>query len=201
MSRRRCSKSATALAIWETGLYLSTGAVAQRSGSRHRLTAPYEALKTSDGFLVVGVNSQRLWDRLCDALGAPALAGDAAFREPSLRIANRDALQARLEEILASDTTTNWVARISGKGVPCGPINDIAAALADPQLAARDFLVDVGERRFPRAPLTLSQTPVSVTRGPAGIGEHSREVFLESGFDGIAFDRLVESEIIRESNA
>jgi formyl-CoA transferase len=194
-------ESATALAIWETGLYLSTGAVAQRSGSRHRLTAPYEALKTSDGFLVVGVNSQRLWDRLCDALGAPALAGDAAFREPSLRIANRDALQARLEEILASDTTTNWVARISGKGVPCGPINDIAAALADPQLAARDFLVDVGERRFPRAPLTLSQTPVSVTRGPAGIGEHSREVFLESGFDGIAFDRLVESGIIRESNA
>lgn len=183
-------ESALAYTMWETGMALTTGVVAERAGTRHRLAAPYEALKTQDGYLVVGVNNQKLWKRFCDAIGHSGLAEDAEFAEPHLRVANRDALQARLESILAKDKTADWVERITALGVPCGPINSIKDALDDPHVKARGFLADVDGRQFPRTPITLSRTPVSLKRGPAAIGEHTREVLLQAGYSGEAIDDL-----------
>jgi crotonobetainyl-CoA:carnitine CoA-transferase CaiB-like acyl-CoA transferase len=153
-------ESALAYTIWETGLYLTNGEVAQPQGSRHRLAAPYEALKTGDGFIVVGVNNQRLCER----------------------VVNRDALQDRLEALLAADTTAGWVERLLAKGVPCGPINTIAEALADPQIQARGLLAQIDGRQFIRAPMKMSRTPVNIRRGVPELGEHSREVLAQAGF-------------------
>ena len=191
-------EAAAAYTVWESGMFLTTGTVAKRNGSRHRLAAPYEALKTEDGYLVVGVSNQKLWGRLCEALDQPGLADDPNFKRPSLRLTNRDALQAKLESVLARNTTAYWVEKIAGKGVPCGPINDIGQALSDPQLTDRKFLAEVDERRFPRTPLTLSKTPVAVSRGPAMLGQHTREVLAAAGFDADAIDRLVQSGIVSE---
>ncbi|HEY2052237.1 MAG TPA: CoA transferase [Caulobacteraceae bacterium] len=174
-------EAAMAHTVWEAGAALTMGQVARPNGSRHRLTAPYEALKTNDGFLVVGVNNQRLWGRLCEVLGDPQLEHDPAFASPQARLANRDTLQARLEAILAGDTTEAWVSRISARGVPCGPVNRIDEALADPHLAARGYLAEVAGRRFPRTPLGFSDTPVAVVRGPPRVGEHTREVLAAAG--------------------
>ena len=92
-------ESAMAATIWETGRYLASGELPVRTGTRHRLAAPYEALKTADGHMVVGVNSQRLWRRFCEALGDTALADEAGFDTTGGRMKNRDALQARIEAI------------------------------------------------------------------------------------------------------
>jgi crotonobetainyl-CoA:carnitine CoA-transferase CaiB-like acyl-CoA transferase len=194
-------ESAMAYTVWESGQFLTTGTVAKPAGSRHRLAAPYEALKTGDGFLVVGVSNQKLWNRLCEALGDPELAKEQEFELPHLRLTNRDALQIRLEKILARDTTAHWVEKIAAQGVPCGPINDISQALADPQLAQRGFLVQVGKRRFPRTPLTFSKTPVSLNRGPARVGEHTRQVLTESGFDSETINQLFQDGAISEPEA
>jgi formyl-CoA transferase len=183
-------ETALACTVWETGMNLTTGAVAQPAGSRHRLAAPYEALKTADGFLVVGVTTNRLWERFCDALGDDSLASDPRFDAPHKRVEAREGLQAQLEAILATDTTDVWVARILAKGVPCGPLNTIDKALADPQIAARGMLVEVDGRRFTRTPLTLSKTPVSLRRGPAAIGQHTREVLAEAGRSDAEISRL-----------
>jgi len=183
-------ESAMAHTVWEAGAALTMGQIARPNGSRHRLTAPYEALKTADGFLVVGVNSPKLWGRLCEALGEPQLEQHPDFASPQLRLANRDTLQARLEEILARDTTAAWVATISAKGVPCGPVNRIDEALADPHLAARGYLADVEGRRFPRTPIGFSQTPVAVVRAPPRVGEHTREVLAEAGLAPEAIEEL-----------
>ncbi|MBV8684420.1 MAG: CoA transferase, partial [Caulobacteraceae bacterium] len=183
-------ESAMAHTVWEAGAALTMGQIARPNGSRHKLTAPYEALKTADGFLVVGVNSPKLWGRLCEALGEPQLEQHPDFASPQLRLANRDALQARLEEILARDTTAAWVATISAKGVPCGPVNRIDEALADPHLAARGYLADVEGRRFPRTPIGFSQTPVAVVRAPPRVGEHTREVLAEAGLAPEAIEEL-----------
>lgn len=174
-------ESALAYTVWETGLYLTTGAVARPSGSRHRLASPYEALKTADGFMVVGVNSNRLWERFCAALDDPTLATDPRFKLPHTRVENRDALQDAIEAVLTKATTKEWVERILAHGVPCGPLNTIDQALHDPQIAARGLLAEVGGRRFTRTPLTMSRTPVALNRGPARIGEHTREVLSEAG--------------------
>jgi formyl-CoA transferase len=92
-------ESALAYTVWETGKYLRNGEVAVPAGSRHRLAAPYEALKTKDGYMVVGVNSQRLWSKLCKALGDPELEHDPRFAKKYPRVDNRNALQERLESI------------------------------------------------------------------------------------------------------
>jgi len=183
-------ESALGYAVWETGLYLTTGEVAVPRGSRHRLAAPYEALKTADGFMVVGVTNQRLWERFCGAIAAPELMDEPAWATPAARVANRDALEARLEALLTARTTAEWMQRLLAEGVPCGPINSIAEAVEDPHIAARGLIAEVDGRRFTRAPVKLSETPVALTRGPAAVGEHTRQVLAEAGYDGAAIEAL-----------
>ena len=184
-------ESALAYTIWETGKYLTTGEVAVRTGTRHRLAAPYEALKTADGHMVVGVNSQRLWRRFCEALGEPGLADEDGFNSTGGRVANRDALQARIEGVLAGDTTAGWLVKLEAKHVPAGPLNNIAQAWDDPQIKARGLLAEVGGRRFVRTPIKLHDTPVALTRGPAEVGEHTREVLAEGGWSDAEIEALI----------
>jgi formyl-CoA transferase len=184
-------ESAMAATIWETGRYLTSGELPTRTGTRHRLAAPYEALKTADGHMVVGVNSQRLWKRFCEALGEPGLAAEAGFDSPAARMQNRDALQARLEAILALDTSANWVLKLEAVGVPAGPLNNLAQAWDDPQIKARGLLAEADGRRFVRTPIKLHDTPVELIRGPAEVGEHTREVLAQAGFSNAEIDALV----------
>ena len=189
-------ESAMAYTVWETGLHLTTGAIATPNGSRHRLAAPYEALKTGDGFIVVGVNSNRLWERLCTALGDETLYEDPRFASAARRVENRDELQDRLEHILADDATDVWVSRLLAAGVPCGPLNTIDTALGDPHVAAREFLVEVDGRRFPRTPLVLSGTPVAIHRGAPRLGADTHDVLTAAGFTDDEVASLVARNVI-----
>lgn len=189
-------ESALAYTMWETCLFLDTGQIAKRSGTRHRISAPYEALKTKDGHVVVGVSGQKLWRRFCEALDAGELVNDPRFADPQLRLENRDALQEALETVLARDTSHNWVKTISEIGVPCGPINNVKQALSDPQVVAREYLVEVEGRKFPRAPLTLSKTPVKIRRGPSKIGADTQEVLSEAGFSSAQIEQLSSEKVI-----
>jgi formyl-CoA transferase len=189
-------ESALGYAIWETGLYLATGEVAKPRGSRHRLAAPYEALKTADGYVAVGVTTQRLWSKFCKALGADGLETAPHFATPADRIANRDLLQERLEALLETHSTAHWMERFLAQGVPCGPVNTIAQAVNDPQIAARGLLVEVDGRRFTRAPIMLSETPATVKTGAAAVGQHTREVLRECGFSDRIIDELAASRTI-----
>ncbi len=184
-------ESALAYTIWESGLFLTTGEIAHRKGTRHRLAAPYEALKTADGHMVVGVNNQRLWLRFCEALGEPGLAAEEGFDRPNRRVKNRDALQARLEGVLARDTTSNWMAKLEAVGVPAGPLNTIAEAWDDPQVRARGLLAEVAGRKFVRTPIKLHETPVTLRSGPAEVGQHTREVLVEAGFASDEIEALI----------
>ncbi|HWZ42628.1 MAG TPA: CoA transferase [Candidatus Saccharimonadales bacterium] len=185
-------ESALGYAVWETGLYLTTGEIAAPRGSRHRLAAPYEALKTADGYIVVGVTNQKLWAKFCRAIETPSLETEAQFATPDDRINNRDALQMRIEAVLVQRPSAYWIDRLLSEGVPSGPINTIAQAVEDPHVAARGLLAEVEGRRFTRAPVTMSETPVTIKRGPARVGQHTREVMREAGFLDADVDRLVE---------
>jgi crotonobetainyl-CoA:carnitine CoA-transferase CaiB-like acyl-CoA transferase len=141
--------------------------------------------------MVVGVNNQRLWVRFCEAVGEPAMAEEEGFDRPNRRVKNRDALQARIEAILATDTTENWMAKLEAKGVPSGPLNTIAQAWDDPQIQARKLLAEVEGRRFVRTPIKLHDTPVRLRSGPAEVGQHTREVLFEAGFTPDEIEALI----------
>jgi crotonobetainyl-CoA:carnitine CoA-transferase CaiB-like acyl-CoA transferase len=183
-------ESAMAYTIWETGLFLTTGEVAKPMGSRHRLSSPYEALKTADGYIVVGVNNQRLWERFCEALGAPELLADPDYADGRLRVLNRVTLAERIEALLAADGADAWLARFEAAGVPAGPINTLDKALSDPHVAARGLLQEVDGRRFVRAPITFSKTPVRLKNGPPPLGGDTRAVLGEAGFSGEEIEAL-----------
>jgi crotonobetainyl-CoA:carnitine CoA-transferase CaiB-like acyl-CoA transferase len=113
-------EGALALSIWETAELWATGRVPEPLGSAHRLTAPYQALRTRDGHITVGGNNERLWERLCAALGREDLLEDARFAGNDARMENRRELEAELEAGLAERDAGDWVQALLEAGVPCG---------------------------------------------------------------------------------
>ena len=129
---------------------------------------------------------------------ARELENDPLFAKKYVRLENRNALAQRLESILSHATTEDWIKRLLAEGVPCGRMNTIAEALRDPQVEARGMLVEVEGRKFARAPMTMSKTPVAVSRGPARIGQHTREVLSSAGLSDAEIDALAAQGILRD---
>jgi crotonobetainyl-CoA:carnitine CoA-transferase CaiB-like acyl-CoA transferase len=180
-------EGALALSIWESAELWATGRVPEPLGSAHRLLAPYQALRTADGHITVGGNNQRLWERLCGAVGRPELVDDPRFATNDDRMANRAALAAALETALADRPTEDWVALLGEAGVPCGPIHDYRQVFEDPHTRTRAMEVRVthpveGEMSALGIPAKLSETPGAVRRPAPLLGEHTDEVLREAGF-------------------
>jgi formyl-CoA transferase len=174
-------EGAFALSIWETAQLWSTGETPQPLGSAHRISAPYQALRTRDGHLVVGGNNQKLWERLCGVLERPELFADPRFADNAARMAHRPELVAELESALAARDTDTWVSALLEAGVPAGPIHDYAQAVADPHTRARDMVVEMehpeaGTVRGIGIPVKLSATPGSIRRPAPLLGQHDEEV-------------------------
>jgi crotonobetainyl-CoA:carnitine CoA-transferase CaiB-like acyl-CoA transferase/enoyl-CoA hydratase/carnithine racemase len=180
-------EAAVALSVWESTEFWSTGQAPQALGSAHRMSAPYQALATRDGFITVGANNERLWQRLCRALDTEELADDPRFARNDDRMAHRAALVVELERRLAADDTAAWVERLLAAGVPAGPIQDYQQVLEeDPHVRARGMVTTVehpveGPVPVLSSPLRLSRTPTSVRTPPPLLGQHNEEVLVVSG--------------------
>ena len=180
-------EGALALSIWETAELWATGRVPDKLGSAHRLTAPYQALRTADGHITVGGNTQALFQRLCDVLGVPQLVEDTRFATNDDRMANVSELVAELESALAARTTDEWIAALVEGGVPCGPIHDYAEVFADEHTRAREMEVTLehpveGTIRALGIPVKLSDTPGGVRRPAPLLGQHNEEILRDAGF-------------------
>ncbi len=181
---------------WQSAIALATGDSPPAMGSAHPLNAPYQAFQTADGWINVGAANQANWLKLLDALEAPAIAHDARFAEPRLRMENLDALVAALTPVFASRPTADWLGRLERAGVPAGPILDIMGMLRDPQTVARGMVVRVPHARLGEVetlgpPVKFSETAATVRRGAPVLGQHTREVLAEYGYSADDIDRLV----------
>lgn len=183
-------EAALAYTVWEAGKNLTTGEIAQPAGSRHRLASPYEAFRTSDGYIVTGVNSQRLWEKFCRAIGRMDLFEDVRFSKKYTRLDNREALRDIIERVLATGTTAEWIERFLAQGVPCGPVNTIQEALQDPQVIARGMIAEAEGVKYPRTPIVMNGSPVELKRKAPRIGQHTREVLSAEGLSNDEIDTL-----------
>ncbi|WP_459644379.1 CaiB/BaiF CoA transferase family protein [Kineococcus sp. NUM-3379] len=178
-------ESALALAVWESTEWWDTGLVPQKLGSANRMSAPYQALATRDGYVTVGANNDRLWRRLCGALELGHLPDDPRFATNVGRMAHRGELEAVLEERLAARGTAEWVEVLLAAGVPAGPIQDYRQVLEeDPHVRARGMVTSVehpveGTVPVLASPLRLSASPPVVRRPPPLLGQHTEEVLGE----------------------
>ena len=188
-------EGALALSIWESAELWATGRTPEPLGSAHRLTAPYQALRTRDGHITVGANNQRLWERLCAAIGRDELVSDPRFATNEARMEHRPALAAELEAALADRSTAEWVGALLEAGVPAGPIHDYREVFEDPHTLAREMMVELehpveGTVRALGIPVKLSATPGRVRRPAPLLGEHTEEVLREAGVDDAALQAL-----------
>lgn len=195
-----------AYTVWESALYFETGDVAEPTGSAHRLSAPYEAFRTKDGYITVGAANQRNWERLCVAIGREALLADERFAQPSDRLTNRDALAALLSDVFRMRTTQAWVELLTREEVPCGPIYDLAQVHEDPHVQARHLVVDVdhptaGVTRSLVVPIRLSATPTSVRLPAPLLGQHTEPILLESGYTPAQVEHLLAVGVIEATSA
>ncbi len=180
-------EAALAYTIWESALWFDAGMVPGPAGRSHRLGSPYGAFRTQDGLLVIGAGTQPNWERLCRALGREAWIADPRFATSLQRIAHKDELATAIEDVLETRSSAHWEAQLLAAGVPCGPVQSIDRAHADPQARARAMSVSVGvqdgrERHVVGTPVKLSRTPWRVGDRAARYGEDGDAILRGFGF-------------------
>src|SRR5215469_4233162 len=168
-------------------IYLSTGRSPKRAGTRHPSIVPYESFKASDGFVNIAVTNQKQWENFCQVLGFAELAHDERFETMKARLANYSALRPMIERIVAKQTRTQVIAAMSEVGIPAGPINSVGEILEDPQMHARQMVVELthpeyGPLKLLGIPIKLSETPGAVETAPPQFGEHNRDILRRLGF-------------------
>ncbi len=164
--------------------YCTTGTPPQRLGNAHPSIVPYEDFPTADGYMVLAIGNDAQFERFCGEAGRPELARDARFASNSERVRNRKELIPLLRQMTVMRTTAEWIAALDAKSVPCGPINDLAAVFADPQVRSRGLQTTVrhptlGPVPQVASPLRLSASPVSYRKAPPLPGEDTDAVLRE----------------------
>ena len=175
-----------ALSVWEATEYFSGAGVPAALGSAHRMNAPYQAIRCADGYITLGAANERLFRRLCEVLGHAEWVSDPAFADNANRVKNREALAGRIEAITIAEPRAHWLALLDANDIPCGPINDYAQVFADPQVLAREMVVEtdhptLGHLRTLGSPIKMSATPPDVTRRAPQLGEHTSDILNEAG--------------------
>ncbi len=182
--------------------YLATGKAPGRAGNAHQNIVPYQVFAASDGHVIVAVGNDGQFTKFCEVAGCPHLASDPRYARNADRVRNRADLVPLLEDIVRQKPMQFWAERLEAAGVPCGPINSIAQALADPQIVARGLQV---ERPHPLAgsvPLVASAITLDGERAasalpPPTLGQHTRAVLRERlGLPDEAVEALARQRVI-----
>ena len=173
---------------WQAAIAMATGVAPKAMGSAHPLNAPYQAFETADKWIVVGGANQKHWGRTLEVLGAAELARDPRFATGADRMGHLKELEALLTTHFKTRPAEYWLAALEEAGVPCGPVNDMLQALADPQTIAREMVVEVehstlGSVKTIGLPIKFSQTPGKVRSGAPLYGEHTSAILGAYGFD------------------
>jgi CoA:oxalate CoA-transferase len=162
------------LALLENAImrYTTTGEIPGPMGARHPSITPFEAFATKDGNIIIAAGNDGLYAKLAAALGRPDLRDDPRYQTNALRNRHQEALKAEIEAVLRGGDTAHWIAVLEGAGVPCGPVNNVAQAIAHPQAAARNMLVAVedpaiGSLQLAGNPMKVSGFADPPTRAPA----------------------------------
>jgi formyl-CoA transferase len=164
--------------------YLNAGEMPGKWGTAHVNIVPYQAFQMQDGYMIIGAANDRLWVKLCEAIGLSELARDPQYASNAQRVEHREDIVHLLEARLITRTRKAWEAILAPLGIPCGPINRMDEVFADPQVQHLQMVLEAehpaaGTVRMVRNPVSFSLTPVDLRQVPPRLGEHTEEVLRD----------------------
>jgi formyl-CoA transferase len=174
--------------------YLVSGERPARYGNAHPNIVPYELFPTADDWLAIGVGNDAQWDRLCRLADWDDLIADRRFATNPGRVEKRKILVPILNERFRKRSSDEWLAALVAAGIPCSRINNIDQVFSDPQVLAREMLIELpdstgGSVKLAGSPLKLSRTPVAIRQPQPLLGQHTEEVlskYLNYSADDLA---------------
>lgn len=186
------------VAILENAIarYMNAGVSPKPIGNRHASITPFQSLKTSDGYVIIAVGNDTLWQKFCGLIDRPDLAADPRFTTNPLRTENVKVLGEELTKTFVTKTMDEWLHILKKGGIPVGPINDVERVIKDPAVIARDMIVTThhpvaGDVEMAGVPIKLSDTPGSVDGPAPTLGQHTREILKEKlNMDDALIDQL-----------
>ena len=173
--------SVAALLTYQAAIAFATGSTPVRMGNRHPSIAPYDIFSVSDGDFVLSVGNDEQFRRLAALLKRPELATDSRFATNASRVTNYDALRSALQTLFATWSREDLLRQLTAAGVPSGAVRSVPEALADPQLHARNMIVNlahatIGAVRVLGSPVKMSDTPPAIKSAPPALGQHTRSI-------------------------
>lgn len=187
--------------LYHVSNFFATGENPSRMGTRHPNLMPYQAFKTADSYIVVGVISEHHWPNFCHALDREEWINDDRYATFTDRIENRADLDVALEEIFAQRTTDEWVSILAEEDVPCTPVNTVADIVDDPHIQEKEMITnmehpDLGTFKSPANPVNFSSLETDAAEAPPRLGEHTDEVLREIGYDKSTREQLHDNNIV-----
>ncbi len=174
------------VAILENAIarYLASGKVPTPLGNRHPSITPFEPFKAKDGYVIIAVGNDKLWEKFCNLIGRQELINDERFATNPARTENQRQLKAILDDVFPDRTVDEWLAALDGQGIPSGPLNTVDRVINDPQIKARDMIVETvhsvaGPVKMAGIPIKMSATPGAVENAAPLLGEHTEEILKE----------------------
>jgi formyl-CoA transferase len=191
-----------ALSVWEATHYFTTGQVPGPIGSAHRLTAPYQAFRCSDGYITIGGANDRNFVKIAGVVGHPEWVNDARFSTNHERVQHQADLAALIDAVTRTRPRAFWLEQLEQAGVPCGPILDYQHALTTPQAVAREMTLQVdhptlGRLRTLGTPIKMSATPLNPRRRGPLLGEHTDAVLAAAGYSADEIEQLRSKGAVR----
>ncbi|HEY4139298.1 MAG TPA: CoA transferase [Casimicrobiaceae bacterium] len=190
---------------WHAAFHFAEGRTPGPSGSAHVLTAPYQAFRARDGWINIGGANQANWERIADVLGHPEWRDDPRFATNTARMQNLEALSVLIGDVLSTRARDEWMAAFDAAGVPAGPVHSIGEALTHPQTLARGMVVELehpqaGPTKALGCPIHFSATPTKITRAAPLLGEHTRSVLAECGYDDREIDAFISEGAVADAS-
>ena len=181
--------------------YLCTGTAPGRMGNAHQNIVPYQVFEASDGHLILAVGNDKQFAKFSELAGRPDWASDPRFATNADRVRHREALVPQLAEAIRARPRDEWLASLEAAKVPCGAINNLAQAFADPQVQAREMTVALPHPlsdglRLVASPMKLSATPVAYRHAPPLLGQHTHELLTEAGLSSAEIVALSAARVV-----
>ena len=193
-------ESALAYTLYESGIFFTTGDIPKPTGSSHRLTAPYQAIKTKDGFINIGAANQSNWDRLVESIGLDELKQDNRFDTSEKRQLNQKELEIILEKIFITKSSKEWIDYLLTNSIPAGPILNMKEVWNDPHLKSRNMDVKLdhpAQKSIQNigVAVKLHSTPGKIKTPAPLYGEHTKDILLELNFSKSEIEDLIQNNI------